>query len=114
MTRTSIIIRPLLEFLFPTASPDTIDFYHGIVRKLAHLTEYGVLAALAMRAFVTRQAVVYSILTVLFVAATDEFIQSFNPARTGTPVDVVIDLAGGSAVIAAIYLFRRRRSSRQA
>jgi len=50
MKETSRIIRPLLEFLFPSASPETLTFYHGYIRKLAHLTEYAVLAFLAVRA----------------------------------------------------------------
>jgi hypothetical protein len=56
-SRTSLIIRPILEFLFPAALPETIDFYHGVIRKFAHFTEYAVLGLLACRAFAkTHQA----------------------------------------------------------
>ena len=112
MNRTSLIIRPLLEFLFPDATPETITFYHGIVRKLAHLTEYAILGVLAMRSFWNSRAVLASLLTVIAVAAADEFFQSFNPARTGSPVDVAIDITGGILAIGVVWLIRRRRLAR--
>src|SRR5687767_8128567 len=51
MSHTSRIIRPLLEFLLPGAPEETLQFYHGIIRKLAHFSEYAILALLACRAF---------------------------------------------------------------
>ena len=112
-TQTSRIIRPLLEFLFPDASFETIAFYHGIIRKLAHLTEYAVLGFLACRAFfetaVRRRWVIFSTLLVLAIAVIDETNQSFNPERTGSPIDVLIDLSGGFAAIAIAYLVSRRK-----
>ncbi|MBK9766529.1 MAG: VanZ family protein [Chloracidobacterium sp.] len=50
MDQTSRFIRPLLEFLFPSASSDTITLYHAFIRKFAHFTEYAILAFLAFRA----------------------------------------------------------------
>jgi VanZ family protein len=118
MTRTSLIIRPILEFLFPTAPEETLQFYHGMIRKLAHLTEYAVLALFACRAFVRlsrssfrRRFYVLAGLLVLTVAGTDEFIQSFNPERTSSSVDVLIDLLGGVAAIGIYYLFFAKRLS---
>ena len=116
-TRTSIIIRPLLEFLFPTASTETIALYHGMIRKLAHFTEYAVLGLLACRAFagasgnfLRRHYYFAAGLLVLVVAASDEFNQSFNPERTGSPIDSMIDIGGGATAIALNYLFSRRGS----
>src|SRR6185295_11638190 len=51
MAATSRIIRPLLEFLFPTASEESLQLMHHYIRKCAHFTEYAVLAWLALRAF---------------------------------------------------------------
>lgn len=102
MARTSLFVRPLLEFLFPTADEATLQIYHGYIRKSAHVTEYAVLAILASRAFLTSSKSLLknhwwtaAIMLTVTVAATDEFNQSFNPARTGTPWDVVIDITGG-------------------
>ena len=106
-TETSRIIRPLLEFLFPTASPEAITFYHGVIRKIAHFTEYAMLGFLAMRAFAAGRAVLASSVILIAVATIDEINQSFNPARTGAVMDVLIDLAGGAAAILVIRLRRR-------
>jgi VanZ family protein len=110
MKETSRIIRPLLELLFPSASPETLSFYHGYIRKLAHLTEYAVLAFLAVRALsastkakLRENRFAIAIIMVLVVASLDEFHQSFEASRTSTPWDVVLDVIGGS--IAATFMY---------
>ena len=111
-TRTSLIIRPVLEWLFPEASFETIAYYHGVIRKCAHLIEYAVLGFLACRAFsVYRYTSLLAALLVFTVAAIDETNQSANPERTGSVVDVLIDLCGGLAAIGLFYLLTRRRGS---
>ena len=116
MNKTSLIIRPILEFFFPTASEETLLLYHGLIRKLAHFSEYAVLGFLACRAFrsasieiLQRRFYSTALLVVLFVAVLDEFNQSFNPVRTGSPYDVLIDLSGGAFAIAMCYLLSRRQ-----
>jgi len=120
-SQTSLIIRPILEFLFPNASFETIGFYHGIIRKCAHFVEYAVLGLLACRAFAAsttnslgKYFPLLAVGLVLIVAASDEFNQSFNPDRTSSPIDVMIDLSGGITA-ALIYSFatRRRRAASQ-
>jgi VanZ family protein len=118
MSRTSLIIRPILEFLFPSASEQTLLLYHGYVRKFAHFFEYAVLGFLACRAFtgslqnlVRKHGYVFAIGLLIVVAVLDEINQSFNPARTGSPFDVLIDLSGGFSAIGLFYLFARRRNS---
>ena len=112
-TQTSRIIRPLLEFLFPDAPFETIAFYHGIIRKLAHFTEYAVLGFLACRALWASALrchwLIISAVLVLAIAVIDETNQSFNPERTGSPVDVLIDLSGGLAAILVFCLFVKRK-----
>ena len=115
MSQTSRIIRPLLEFLFPTAPEETLLLYHGLIRKLAHFTEYFVLGLLAFRALAnsirlftgTRRGVL-SFGLVLLIALLDELNQSFNPARTGAITDVMIDLTGGLAAILICLWLRRK------
>ncbi|MEO8041623.1 MAG: VanZ family protein [Acidobacteriota bacterium] len=116
-TRTSIIIRPILEFLFPAALPETITFYHGIIRKLAHFTEYAVLGFLACRAFagssgnfLRRHYYLAAVLLVLLVAGSDEFNQIFIPSRTSSVWDVVLDAIGGAFGVATYYLVSRLKS----
>jgi len=115
MTETSRFIRPLLEFLFPHVSPETLTIYHGYIRKFAHFAEYGVLAVLALRAFagapvlnlLGRYRYGTAFLLVLVVAATDEFLQSFQPGRTASAYDVLIDLSGGVVALAVIYIYSK-------
>lgn len=115
MSETSRLIRPLLEFFFPTASIETLTIYHGYIRKFAHFVEYAVLAFLAFRAlspFRHKYAMAFGIAA--FVAIIDEFNQSLNPSRTSSIWDVALDLAGAALVILVLALIAiRRRSKRQ-
>jgi VanZ family protein len=115
-SETSRIIRPILEFLFPLASEETLRAYHGYIRKTAHFAEYAVMAFLAVRAF-SRSSVArlrtrplpWAFVLVLPVAAADELNQSFLASRTGSFWDVLLDAAGGAAMIAVIWMIRKRR-----
>jgi len=116
---TSRFIRPLLEWLFPAADAATLSVYHGYIRKLAHFTEYAVLAFFASRAFwLSSQTVlrkfwfVWAFLFVVLIAVADESNQSFNTLRTGSIYDVLIDAAGGLFAVAVLYVVRMRRANR--
>jgi hypothetical protein len=50
---TSRIIGPLILWLFPDTSIETLGLVHLITRKAAHFTEYAILAFFAARAFRT-------------------------------------------------------------
>lgn len=109
MSETSRIVRPLLEFLFPSADLETIKLYHTIIRKLAHIFEYGLLGALAMRAFsAERSRPLRSVVLVILIAILDEFNQSYNPARTSTGLDVILDGVSGSLGV-FVYCIARRK-----
>jgi VanZ family protein len=114
MSETSLIIGPILKFLFPAAPDETIAAYHGFIRKCAHFTEYAILAALAVRAFAgsasfpKRHPFLASLVLVVLVAGIDEFNQSLNQARTGSIRDVMLDCLGGATVVAVIYIFTVR------
>ncbi|HMQ04934.1 MAG TPA: VanZ family protein [Pyrinomonadaceae bacterium] len=98
---TSRFIRPILEFFFPDASLETLTFIHGIIRKSAHFFEYALLGLLSVRCLrllndVPRVGLVFlfAILLSGLVAAVDEGMQSFDPRRTGSAADLLIDLVG--------------------
>ncbi len=83
-----------------------------ILRKGAHMAEFGVLWFLWWWAFRYRYAGVAAAITILY-AISDEVHQHFVPTRYGSPVDVLIDTAG--VVIAMIVAFRwRDRRARRA
>jgi VanZ like family len=76
-----------------------LGFLDLILRKAAHMTEYGLLWFLWFRAFGHRRAWLAVVITVAY-AATDEYHQSFVAGRHGTPVDVLIDAVGIAIAIA--------------
>ena len=117
---TSRIIGPVLRFLFPDAAPETIAEFHGYIRKLAHLSEYALLALIAARAaFSSPLSVVrnwwflWALIYASLIAAADEFGQSFNPNRTGTPYDSLLDIVGACFGIVAFTVLRSWLTSRQ-
>jgi VanZ family protein len=117
---TSGFLLPLLHTVFPGASPDTLLTMHGAIRKLAHVTEYAVLAVLVRRALERPErslAVVIGLALLLCAgyAALDELHQTFVPSRTASPVDVGIDILGaalglGGGVLVRSALSAGRRS----
>lgn len=121
MSNTSRFIRPFLEFLFPNASEKTFLVYHGYIRKLAHVTEYAILAFWACRAFsnssrkfVRRFWFIISFVLVSLIASIDETNQSFLASRTGSITDVAFDASGGLAMIIIFYLVINRRTRQAA
>jgi VanZ family protein len=117
MTQTSRFIRPLLEFLFPNSPEETLQIYHGYIRKLAHLTEYAILAFWASRAFWNSSKIILqkhwffvAFGLVFLVASIDEFNQSFNSNRTGSVYDVLLDSLGGLIMLAILAVYLRKNS----
>ena len=116
-TQTSRFIRPLLEFLFPNAAAETLTVFHNYIRKTAHFTEYAVLAFFASRAFwnsaneMLRKFWWLAAFILIFTTASiDEYNQSFNPARTGSIYDVLIDLSGGLTLIIFLLFFKKNKN----
>lgn len=81
-----------------------------VLRKLAHMTEYGVLWWLWWRVTPTRSPWPAVLITSLY-AISDEVHQTYVRDRHGTPVDVAIDMVG---VTIAILVTRRFLSARAA
>ncbi|MGV3487441.1 MAG: VanZ family protein [Tuberibacillus sp.] len=83
--------------------------WNFVIRKLAHLTEFGLLAFLLWRALrpVQRTGLWAWLLTVLY-AATDEWHQSFQPGRSPEVTDVMIDACGAFIVLFVILPLVRR------
>jgi VanZ family protein len=120
MSQTSRFVRPLIEFLFPNSPEETLIIYHGYIRKLAHFTEYAVLAFWASRAFFTsgkntlrRVWHLFALLLVLLVALIDETNQSFLDSRTGSIWDVALDFFGGLTATLIFYLVKKQSVNKQ-
>jgi VanZ family protein len=111
---TSLIIEPLVRFLLPGISEQSLALIHGLVRKAAHLTEYFILGLLLFRAFrrtfpesTPLRLALSSLAVAALVAAGDEFHQSFVATRTASVLDVGIDTVGGLLAQAVLLLHRR-------
>jgi VanZ family protein len=111
---TSRIIIPILHWLFPRATSDTLFLMHHVIRKCGHFTEYFVLSLLILRGIrAGRQEMrfVWLLAVIALVAGyatLDEFHQSFVPGRGGLELDdVLLDTLGGAAAqaIAALVIF---------
>ncbi len=95
---------------FPTLETSEIYWQDFILKKSAHMIEYGLLTILLYRAFKNsgagvRKAAIFSILIAVVYAITDEFHQSFVPGREPRARDVIFDTIGS---ILAITFFRNK------
>ena len=117
---TSRFIVPFLRWLKPNISAETLASIHFILRKCAHVGEYAVLALLLLRAatlmtnFRRSIPILYvNVLGVcLFVAATDEFHQTFVASRGASVTDIMIDSGGVILGLLIASIFRMNRSIR--
>jgi len=109
---TSRIIVPVLHWLFPHWSPETLAAAHHLIRKCGHFIEYFIFSLLVLRAFRaghkgTRLGWALGAIGVAAAyAGLDEFHQSFVPGRTAAFTDVLLDTAGSIAaqVVAALVM----------
>lgn len=100
-------------FLFSTLpTVKTFEFYWWdfVVKKSAHIIEYGILSTLLYRAFINsgfdkKKAATYSILISVFYGITDEYHQGFTPGREPKLRDVGFDTIGASLAIYLIWKY---------
>jgi VanZ family protein len=108
---TSRFIVPVLHWLLPGASPETIGLLHEFARKSVHFVNYFILSLLLFRAFRAQNkgwALRWSVLAVLLAAsyaATDEYHQSFEAGRGPSAMDTLLDTAGASAAQVVVWSF---------
>ncbi len=94
---------------------------HYPIRKIAHMTEYAVLAALFFLHLSAYECMsgkkgffLTAGLSVLY-AVTDEYHQTFVEGRCGSPVDVAIDFVGvlaGLMLVLSVSLIKKKRAER--
>jgi VanZ family protein len=106
---TGSVLDAAIRFLVGALPPHTLATLNFLLRKSAHLTEYGILGLLWFRTWRgSRQGhewkwALAGIGIALLTAIMDEVHQSFVPSRTGSAWDVLLDLTG--AVAAQILLW---------
>lgn len=107
--QTARVILPILHWLFPWAKHSTLYLMHAGIRKLAHVTEFGVFSATlfrGVRAGRTGWRPSWALITLLIAgayASLDELHQLFVPFRHATSRDVAIDTFG--ALLAQVIVW---------
>ena len=109
------LVAQALILLHISVSPRTFHILDTLLRKSAHITEYGILAFLVYGSFGEQQPfrwrlrqAMWCIGIVGLYSITDELHQRYVPGRHASLVDCGIDIAG--AAIAVFMIFEVRRS----
>lgn len=120
---TSRIIEPLLRWLDPHISFAALERAHFLVRKMAHVTEYAILALLILRGLRilhARPAGVWSWSLAAWTlgasaayASTDEIHQLFVPSRGPSVHDVMLDACGATLGLLLAFWWMRHDSARR-
>lgn len=104
--QTASVLLPWLRTLLSGVGPELLDRAHWLVRKLAHVIAYGVLAALwagALAGWSRRAWWAWALGLSLATAILDELHQTTTAARGGSLADVVLD---GLGIVIALALLR--------
>jgi VanZ family protein len=111
--RSSRLIAPIVRWLYPSIDEHTLFQIVFVIRKCAHVTEYGILALMVWRARVKPLPATpltwewriggEALWVAVFYATTDEFHQTFVSSREGCLRDVAVDSSG--AVGGLLLLF---------
>jgi VanZ like family len=114
---TGRMLYALLTRLFGQINLYDFLIFHHYLRKTGHVVGYGMLSLLLLRGWRATldqnhtqlgRTVLLSWLGTVFVAAMDEWHQSFIPSRTGTWRDVVLDSVAGLVFLVLAYRWLRR------
>lgn len=107
---TKAMLAGTLHFFHLRVSPGTFGFLHTSLRKLAHLTEYGIFALFLYGPPGEEGNVLWRprrALICIFIAAayslTDEFHQLFVPGRHASLLDCGLDAIGASLAMLVPY-----------
>lgn len=117
---TGRIFRPILSWLFPSASEETLNLLHALIRKCAHFVEYFIFSLLVFRGIRgdrTGWRLSWSLETVLLAAiyaTLDEVHQAFESDRTSSMYDSLLDTIGAAAAQLLLTAFAWRQTRRQA
>lgn len=137
---TSLIVIPVLHWLFPSWDKVQLEEVHHVIRKLGHLTAYGLMSYFFFRAIrgtyhaykgtvqVLKRSyqkpaanpvfsqywrawwMLFAMLGTFLVASADEMHQMTLPNRTGSWWDVLLDSIGGLIFQVAILLVWKWRT----
>jgi VanZ family protein len=111
---TGWLLQNLLSSLHIHLAQPTFEIVHILIRKLAHLTEYGMFGLFLFHSFNFRQlerwnvrSAAGAVIVAGLFSLTDEYHQSFVPGRTASLKDCGIDTLGALAAMLPLYAGRR-------
>jgi VanZ family protein len=117
---TQWVLSQILSLFQIHVSPGTLDFLNFLMRKLAHLTEYAVLAQLLYVSLIRvaelewqPRAAFWSAVIAGAYSLTDEFHQLFVPNRTASLVDCALDTTGAILGLVLVYLVTRLQATQR-
>ena len=110
----------LLASFFGPVNVSGVSVANAVLRKVGHVTGYGILSWLLFRAWrvtlgsyrAAAWALPWSVIAFFMTAAVaslDEWHQTFLPSRTGTIHDVYLDSASALAVQILLFAILRKR-----
>ncbi len=109
------IISPLWENIFGPITADGIEFFHYLIRKAAHFTEFLILGVLTYLLSLNFEKLRLKWLAALgygaLIASLDETLQLFVEGRAGAVFDVCIDISGAFTGIMLVALFLKIRGN---
>jgi len=118
-SHSSRIIAPILHWLLPQMSDQSVHSIVFAVRKAAHVTEYAILGLLVWRALRRPSATkprpwsrAHAWSALIFVAVyaiSDEIHQAFVPTRQASVWDVLLDTVGGAFGLLFLWIIGRWR-----
>jgi len=113
---TASLLYKLLTRVFGPINLYEFLQFHFYLRKTGHVLAYGMLSLLLLRGWRATldparawlgRVTLLSWLGTVFVAAMDEWHQSYIPSRTGTMRDVVLDSVAGLIFLSIAYRWLR-------
>lgn len=109
-TNSSAISNSFLNHIIEVI-PINADILHSLIRKLAHIIEYFILAILVYNVYNTKNHYEYFYASIFISSALyavlDEIHQLYIPGRAGSILDVGIDCIG---IISAIFIIKKLNS----
>ena len=118
--KTARVIIPLLHWLFPAATPRMLRLMHVGIRKMAHVTEFGLFSVTVFHGirggrsgWRFRWALATLVIAVTY-AGLDEWHQSFVPVRQASARDVAIDALGALLAQVLVWAYANWRQLHRA
>jgi hypothetical protein len=99
----ALVLMAIIFLLSATPSDEMVNFgsYDFLVKKVAHMAGYGMLALAFLRGlgYQRKNHILIVLLLVFLYAISDELHQSFVPGRNASSMDVLIDVVGAALAL---------------